>query len=79
MDFPDCPTPVLLQMYLEELNETPIPAEELQSRGGRVPDYWEGRYEDWLKENAPVEFQRGFMEWRYDNLRELVKKFGKWR
>jgi hypothetical protein len=52
------------QSFIEHLNELPIPAEDLKSNVGRIPDQWEGRYGEWMRLNDPIAFNVGFQEWK---------------
>lgn len=52
------------QSFIEHLNELDIPADDLASNGGRIPDRWQGRYGDWMRLNDPIAFNVGFQEWK---------------
>jgi len=47
--------------YEEWLNEIPVPFEDLESNGGRIPD--DAVYGTWLRCNDPIAFQVGYQEW----------------
>lgn len=46
--------------YTEWLNELPVPFEDCESGGGRIPD--NAKYGDWLRRNDPIAFNVGYQE-----------------
>lgn len=48
--------------FAESLNELPIPGEDLESEGGRIPDCWAGRYGEWMRRNDPIAFEVAWQE-----------------
>jgi len=58
------------KLYIQKLNELGIPDHDLESNGGRIPDY--ENYGTWIMENDPVAFNVGFNEWERECYKEEV-------
>lgn len=52
--------------YENSINDIPVPHEETQSAGGRIPDHTT-RYGSWLRRNDPIAFEVGYQEWAREN------------
>lgn len=50
--------------YEEWLNTLNVPADDLRSEGGRIPDG--AKYGSWIRRNDPIAFNVGYREWKED-------------
>lgn len=46
--------------YIAQLDEIPIPEDDLKSNGGMIPD--DALYGEWLYKNDPIAFSIGFLK-----------------